>query len=366
VHDPALLSTLRRRARLYLELGRAEEALVTIRRALATFPNDAECLEIEGLCHLRRRDFDAALGVLAAAIGAAPEMPHPHYLYGFTLREAGRTSAAEGPFGEALRRCPDEPVYLRALAELLADLGRDGEALALAHRATERAPENAANFVTLGFVASAQGDKRLAREAYERAVALDPGDAAAWNNLGCLDLEAGKPIVAKARFREALRLDPRGERARRNLGLVLTPAEPLRYRSWDGVLAEVMRELGRGRARRLTQVALALEAPAAARGLGSREAAATGVAMAVLLRSMGPAAAVPLSLGAAALGVAWMAQRRALGDERAHARQVLADGRLSFDDLWRRWLAGELPRPARDLEIDLLVENMALRLVEAT
>ena len=359
-----MVAAQRRRARMLLELGRADEALAEVRRILASAPNDPESLEIEGLCQLRRRDLPAALEVLGRAIAAAPDVPHPHYLYGFALREAGRAREAEGPLGEALKRSPDEPVYLRALAELCSELGRHGEAVGLARRATEVAPERSSNFVTLGFVASAAGDKRLAREAYERAVALDPADSAAWNNLGCLDLEAGKPLLAKARFREALRLDPRGERAQRNLNLVLAPGAPARYRNWDGVLEELMRELRRGRAARTTMAALLVEAPQSARGLYSREAALSGAAVALALRTMGAAALVPLGFGAAAAGVAYLTQRGRIEAAREHTRDVLADGRRAWDELWRRWLDGALTRPARDLEIDLLIENLALRLVQ--
>src|SRR5207248_862359 len=140
-------------------------------------------------------------------------------------------------------RSPDEPVYLRAMAELYADLGRHAEALAAARRATEVAPERAANHVTYGYCASAAGDKPLARAEYELAVALDPNDSAAWNNLGCLDLEAGRPLDARGRFREALRLDPQGARARRNLAMATPPLAPGRERDFQGWLEDVAREL---------------------------------------------------------------------------------------------------------------------------
>src|SRR5262249_4336425 len=210
---------------------------------------------------------------------------------------------------------------------------RPGAALALAGRATEVAPERSANFVTLGFVASAAGDKRLAREAYERAVALDPADSAAWNNLGCLDLEAGRPLLAKARFREALRLDPRGARARRNLGLLVGSPESgvaRQVRGWDDGVEEPARELKRGRARRLTLAALVLEAPPAARALVTRNLAVSGAATAVALRALGPAAALPIAVGAAMAGAAWLYHRRALAERRAEVRQVLSDGRQRF------------------------------------
>jgi Flp pilus assembly protein TadD len=362
VHDPAILAAQRRRARLYLELRRPDDALAEIRRALLSNPNDPECLEIEGLCHLQRHDTAQAIATLQRAIAQAPELAHPHYLLGFALRESGQSRAAEAPFGEALRRCPDEPVYLRALAELSSELGRHAAALDLARLATELGPERAANFVTLGFVASAAGDKPLARTAYERAVALDPADSSAWNNLGCLDLEAGKPMRARARFREALRLDPRGERAQRNLALVLAPAKPARYRSWDGACEELMRDLMHGRASSLTLIALAASSPSAARGLWTRGATISSAAMAIALRALGPGALVPLTFGAAVAGAAWAINRKELAAARARARALLADGQARYDHTWRRWLDGNLTRAARDLEIDLLIEQLALRL----
>ena len=102
VLDPDVVAGQRRRARMLLELGRTAEALAAIRRVLATHPNDPESLEIEGLCHLRRRDFRQALEVLGRAIASGPDVAHPHYLYGFALREAGR--ARRGARGRWAKR----------------------------------------------------------------------------------------------------------------------------------------------------------------------------------------------------------------------------------------------------------------------
>jgi tetratricopeptide (TPR) repeat protein len=269
------------------------------------------------------------------------------------------------PYREALRLSPDEPVYLRALAELHSDLGEPGEALPLAQRAVEVAPDRAANHVTYGYVASAAGDKELARREYEQAVTLDPSDAAAWNNLGCLDLQARRPLRARARFREALRLDPRAERARRNLELVRPPGAPRPARSWDDVVTALADELVRARAPLALVGALVLEAPAAARALvrgGDRGAALSGAALALALGAMGRAAWLPLSLGAAAAGTAWLVGRRRLGDERARVRARLADGRVEHAAIVEEWLDGRLPRAARDAAVEALVERMAIAL----
>ncbi|HZS37820.1 MAG TPA: tetratricopeptide repeat protein [Polyangia bacterium] len=360
---------IRRRARVLLDLGRPADALVEVRRALAISPLDPEALEIEGLCHLRLSDYPAALGSLGRAIAEAPDGAHAHYLYGFALRESGRAGDAEAPFRDALRLAPDEPVYLRALAELYADLGRYPEALASARRATEVAPERAANHVTYGYVASAAGDKQLARAEYERAVTLDPNDSAAWNNLGCLDLEAGRALRARLRFREALRLDPQGGRARRNLAMAAPRRPPPRTRSWDGTVEEILRELIAAGARRTLLAAVLVEAPSAASALvrgGRTGAAISGVATLMALRAMGPAAIGPLAVGALAAGAAWLVGRNRLAADRARVKAALTDGRAEFDTLWAAWLAGGLGRDARDAAIDLLVEKIAFELVEGS
>jgi hypothetical protein len=86
--------------------------------------------------------------------------------------------------------------------------------------------------------------------------------------------------------------------------------------------------------------------------------------MLVALRALGAGAIVPLSFGAAVAGAAWAVKRKELAVARAHTRQVICDGNAHYDRLWRRWLDGNLTRPARDLEIDLLIEALALRLAD--
>src|SRR6185436_17510162 len=88
---------------------------------------------------------------------AAPDRPHVHYLRGFASKDCGDLTNAIAGFRDALRLAPEEPVYLRALAELLVDKKEHLEAVEVARRAVAVAPEIASNHVTLGFVASAAG-----------------------------------------------------------------------------------------------------------------------------------------------------------------------------------------------------------------
>lgn len=241
------------RARGLLELGRPQAALTEVQRALSAAgahgPGTsggppAEALQLIGLCLIRLGDPAAARQALRSAVVSDPNDAHGHYLLGYAYSEsredgdasAGAELAAEvaadpalalSCYREALRLSPEQPVYLRALAEALAARKQFAEALALANKAVSLAPDRASNHITLGYVASSSGDRELARRAYQQALVLEPNSALAWNNLGCVDLAQGRVLHARERFREALRLDPAGSVAQDNYRLVSPQKRPL-------------------------------------------------------------------------------------------------------------------------------------------
>jgi tetratricopeptide (TPR) repeat protein len=128
------------RARALIDLGRPQAALLEVERALAgsfsganaggagglgaTSANAhrAEALQLHGLCLLHLDRFDEAQKSLGSAIALEPAEAHNHYLLGYCHGECKRRKEAEACLREALRLSPEEPVYLRALAELLIDL----------------------------------------------------------------------------------------------------------------------------------------------------------------------------------------------------------------------------------------------------
>lgn len=214
------------RARALLDLGREQAALLETEKALAASPNNAEALQLRGLCLLHMDQAEQALKSLQAAIALAPTEAHCHYLVGYAHNECKRRPEAEAAYREALRLSPEEPVYLRAYAELLVDLRRLPDAMDAARKAVELGPERASNHITLGYVSSAMGDRVAAKDCYQHALRLEPNNALAWNNLGCVDLAQGRPIEARQRFRESLRLDPEGKAAKENLKLVDSSQRP--------------------------------------------------------------------------------------------------------------------------------------------
>jgi Flp pilus assembly protein TadD len=201
-----------------------------VQRALALGPQDGEALQLLGLCQVRLGDLESARRTLREAVAADPRDAHAHYLLGHALVESSQLDEAEPCHRAALQLAPDEPVYLRGLAELLAQRrkrpGELVEALELARRAVALGPDRAANHITLGYCASAAKERDLARRSYRKALELEPNNSVAWNNLGCVDLADGHVLLARERFRESLRVDPEGRVARDNLDLVSRRTRP--------------------------------------------------------------------------------------------------------------------------------------------
>ncbi len=358
---------LRERVRLLIELSRPREAVDLARRARASGDGGVELDELEALALIRLGDHEGALAAAARGLRVAPQRAHLHYLRSFSERAQGRLGAAADALRSALALAAEEPVYLRAQAELLSELRDHPGAIAAAEAARRLAPDRAANHVTLGFVLSAAGDKARARGCYDRALVLDPEDAAAWNNLGCLDLEDGQALAARARFREALRLGPEGDRARRNLDQTLAGRRLEGFVAFPELVRALAEELAAVDAPRALLALCAEDGAAraalapwlAGRGRGPVVAAAgafaTGLAVG-LLRRAGPLA----WLGTAA--IASLGARRVLAGERERVRARLDAMRGAFEPLREGWLAGRIERGARDTAARRIVEEAALAL----
>jgi Flp pilus assembly protein TadD len=366
-----------RRARALVDLGRIEGALTALRRILAGDPRNAEALELVGLCLIRQGRALEARVPLGEALARLPERAHLHYLMGFAAGMASDVPGAERGLGEALRLEPEEPVYLRALAEHYADRGRPADAVTLAERAVGIDPDRASNHRTLGYVTSSAGDHGRAEAAYRQAIRLDPHDAVAWNNLGCVLLSLGRKLEAREQFREALRLDPTGERARKNLALVApSKRPPAIHRDFDALLGEALRELyDAGRlAPSLRTTALALAAGRSAiahalkgrlesRGARGRVAAAAGtVAAAAVARRLRPASLPAMGIVAAAAGVGYFATAHRVTPERRRFVEIVAAARRQWEATRTEWLDGKLSRAAREAQVERQLERLAVAL----
>ena len=368
-----------RRVRALLDLGRVDRALSELHALLAHDPEDPDALELLALCHIRVGEPGKAREVLRAALGLAPDRAHLHYLAGHAASREKDSRQAEPAFREALRLEPEEPVYLRATAEYLAQHKRHDEALVLARRAVTVGPDRSSNHRTLGFVASAAGQLDLAWQAYSKAIELDPEDGDAWNNLGCVAFSRGDRLLARSHFREALRLDPHGERSRQNLALVVPATRPTTiHADWEAFLAEVLRDLvdaqalgGPVRGMALLQ---AMGQPAVTRALtvrleqkgalGKVGVLAGAAALRTGWRRLAPSSARAWVVAGAAMGLGWLAMAQKVTPLRRRFVEQIFMARKAWDEARTEWLEGRMTRVAREGAVVRLLERLAMMLAQ--
>ena len=135
--------------------------------------------------------------------------------------------------------CPDQPLYLRAMGEVLLEQQLYSEALAFLQRSLALDPMVAESHFYAGLAAQGLGEIRAARNYYSRAADLDPSWAEAWFNLGTIDLRQGESALAEQAFRRCLETRPDWPPALLNLGTVLfeTGREDQAAACWQKALA---------------------------------------------------------------------------------------------------------------------------------
>jgi arylsulfatase A-like enzyme/predicted Zn-dependent protease len=247
--NPEMVEALPFLARVQIHLGRIDDAVATLRRALARDAHPSVTLQLaEAL--LQKGDFDeaaklaesvlpddprrgyAALQRIArqkgdrAAIARWSEAAIAAGVAGpVVVRERARRLAAAGHPEQAVallepRAEGADPEMLALLAVALADSGRAEDALALLERARRRDPRNPTLLESLGAVALRLERTAVALEALEAAVQAAPERASTWNALGVARFRAGSPADAVEAWKRAVALDATLAEALYNLGLV--------------------------------------------------------------------------------------------------------------------------------------------------
>jgi len=208
-----------------MNLGRPEEALSALRRAVAHGPTLAEAHANLAIALSARGRRDEAIVSLGRAVSLAPGFARAWLTLAEWLRAAERHAEAERAYQAAIDACPDEwPAYVN-LGALRMSLGRPVEALAIFEQGVRAAPRMAMLRSALGGALAAVGRYDEALDAYAQALVLDPRLAAAHYAQGCLQQRIGRAEEAIASFRAALALDPNDRHAADNLLLALQASD---------------------------------------------------------------------------------------------------------------------------------------------
>ena len=167
-----------------LTTGKAKEAAVAFRHALAANPDD----------------FEALLGLGRASEGA------------------GDDGAAMAAFRRAIALQPSSFAAYNQLGGFFADRGRWIEAAQMFRKAASLAPDSYRAFSNLGGVSTMSCDFSAALEAYRKALALRPDNPIAASNLGVTHLWTGRYPEAVTYLELASRYAPKNYQIQANLG----------------------------------------------------------------------------------------------------------------------------------------------------
>ncbi len=112
-------------------LGRFQEALNAVDRALQLDPLSLICMADKGWIYFSARQYDDAIRQSKKALEMDPKFVVAHVVMGLAQEQMGDLAAAEKCFLTALQLAPDNAVYHAALARTLALVGRTEEAVRL-------------------------------------------------------------------------------------------------------------------------------------------------------------------------------------------------------------------------------------------
>ncbi len=189
-------------ARVFLDAGRAEQALLAAEQALARNQDSASALAVKGEALLALDQAQAAVEALQGALAIEPRANRLRFPLGMAYRSLGETDAMERELALAgqIGLSPDDPV-----GEYLQEHARGSRILLLRGRRA--------------FLAE---DFESALALFERSSVTDPDNPEAWANLGATQALLGDSSAAIASLRRSLDLDPDQQRTRINLAEILS------------------------------------------------------------------------------------------------------------------------------------------------
>jgi len=212
---------------LYLQLGRAQDALPELRQALRLDPTRADAagalvhiLEGQANAASQSGDWNGALDLLIEARKYSPENADLDYEFGMVAHKLSLDDDAIDAFQEALKQRKNDALALYNLGFALMARARFDDARLQFSRYVEVRPDDASGHCALGMSLAALERADEARAQFERSIALDSKQSESYYRLGLLDLEAGNYDAATRDLQKSLEHKPNDAGAQTALGKV--------------------------------------------------------------------------------------------------------------------------------------------------
>jgi protein O-mannosyl-transferase len=198
-------------------IGRREEAVVQLKKALELNPNSYASHGLLANVYIELSRFDEAIAHYRRALGLKSDIAIFHNNLATSLARVNRIDEAMQHYAEAVRLNPKLPAAHSNFANLLYQVGRTNEAAAHYQTALELKPDDSAARYNLGLMMFQLDRNAEAVGHLQRAIEQNPTDANFRNTFGVALMKTNRLGEAVFQFEECLRLDPQHPHARGNL-----------------------------------------------------------------------------------------------------------------------------------------------------
>jgi tetratricopeptide (TPR) repeat protein len=190
------------------QLGRNEEALVPLARALELKPRDTAAHNHMGNALIGLARYDEALRSYERALALDPRLSDAHYNRGVALHKLDRLSDALASYDQALTLNPAYTAAYNNRGNVLLELGQRAEALGSYARATALRPDFVDAWINRANLLRALHDYDAAQACSERALECGPTHAEAHSSRGAILANLGRLDEALGCYQRAIELDP--------------------------------------------------------------------------------------------------------------------------------------------------------------
>jgi protein O-mannosyl-transferase len=206
---------------LLKDMGRPDEAMVHLLKALELNPNAAKAHSSFGLLLANMGRLDEAIAHFLKVVEINPRDVKAQNNLGNILCQDGRTDEAIAHYRKALEIDPDCAESHYNLGNVLAGTGGTDEAIIHYQKALEINPKLVEALNSLGTIMRESGRIDVAIDYYRRALEINPNYGYTHYNLGILLAKMGRIDDAMSHFQKALELNPNYANAHNNLGNLL-------------------------------------------------------------------------------------------------------------------------------------------------
>ncbi len=215
---PADAKVLSCRASDLLSVGRFDEALPELNKALALTPSYGPALAMQAILALVENDKVKAAALARKAVDADPRSAATWMALSYTRQADFNLAGALESARKAAELDPQSGLALSRVAELRLSGGRLGDALASAQQAVKEDPRQGRNQTVLGFSYLSQIKTKEAMEAFQKAIDLDQSDPMPRLGMGLAVIREGRLAEGREHIEIAASLDPQNSIIRSYLG----------------------------------------------------------------------------------------------------------------------------------------------------